>query len=123
MIVEDSTLVSFASGTATISVGAHVAGLAKNSVAELADLFSRAAGSPIKIVMQDAAPADRPPPQNNGAEIRVRSPGEPATSGSAEPPVGDPATSLADVRVHPLVKQAEELFGARVVRVDPPRPA
>ncbi len=107
MIIEETTILSFDSGLATLSVGASVAALARSAAAELAQLFSRAAGCPVRIELASA------PTQ---------------TSATAQPSEGGngAATSTAfasdEIRQHPLVRQAEELFGARVVRVEPGRP-
>jgi hypothetical protein len=115
MIVEETTLVSLTSGTATIAVGSKFAGLARGSAAELAELFSRAAGTPVKVVFDELASTTESSPAFRGNSATA------ALSGASALPLAEipSASAGADVRQHPLVKHAEELFGARVVRVDP----
>lgn len=121
LIIEDSRLVALEGGVATITVGSHLAGLARNSTQELTDLCSKAAGEPTRLVITSVELAPPPPPPQNGSTSVLRP--APAASSDAPADTGAPVTtaSAGDIRQHPLVKQAEELFGARVVRVDGPR--
>jgi len=102
--VDDMQLLSLAEATAVVKAGT-LAALARSAQREIEEVFSKATGRKITLTIQSGvhppSPIAEQPPLN--------------TSRPSEAP---PAQAPADARQHPLVKQAEELLGARVVRIE-----
>jgi hypothetical protein len=93
-LLDGLTLEKFEDGSAELSAPPALTALARSSIKELEELLTRAAG--------------------RGVTATVREHGAPAGGDAPQVKVA-PA---GDIRQHPLVKAAEELFGARVVRVE-----
>lgn len=86
-----------------VSVTPEMLPVARASLKDLEDLASKAAARSIRVVIV------------SGGATQART----VTSGIAPgASAATTAASAADMRQHPLVKQAEELFGARLVRVE-----
>lgn len=112
-ILDDLRLISLAEATAVVKTGT-LAALARTAKAEIEDVLSRAAGRRISLAFQSDDPARDPGPTRDPAPD---GPGPAPAAPPAMPPVGTPAPA-ADPRQHPLVRRAEELLNARVVRVE-----
>lgn len=96
---------SWEAGKVVLRCDERAIGLAQRSAATLTDLLTRTAGSPIEVdirpgTVEPAASAQPAPPQASMA------------------PPGAPGPI---VREHPLVRRAVELFGARIIKVNPRR--
>ena len=102
-IVEDLRLVSLSGGAAVVQAGG-LAAMARSAQKEIEDLLTKAAGRKITLTIQTADAA--------------RAPAAEGTPGAASTAPAAAAAPGTDIRQHPLVKQAEALLGARVVRVE-----
>lgn len=96
-LADGLSLATFEYDKAELSVSPALAALARSSIKELEELLTKAAGRPIAVV--------------------IRTPEDIATDGEATA-TEVKAPPAQDIRQHPLVKAAEDLFGARVVRVE-----
>lgn len=96
-LADSLSLASFENDKAELSVSPALAALARSSIKELEELLTKAADRPIAVVIRT--------PEDTSADGQST-----ATEAKAQP--------AQDIRQHPLVKAAEDLFGARVVRVE-----
>ena len=94
-------LLSLAEATAVVKSGT-LASLARSAHREIEDVFLKATGRKISLTIQGGEPV----------RATVSEPGSATDQSAPTTPAGP------DIRQHPLVKQAEELLGARVLRVE-----
>ena len=118
-ILMNSTLASVENGVATIIAPPRYASGAPKFLAQISDLLTREHGSPLQALVRsadtsepiDAAPTDTAPTDIAHDPI------------AQQPPAPRPTPSnLPNAANHPLVKQALELFGGRIVDVQPRKP-
>lgn len=103
-LLDGASVTSWSDAAVVLRPGPGGAGLMRSAIKDVEEVFTRAAGRPLTV------------------SIEAQS-GPPVESQAGTPLASRPAAPVGDVRQHPLVKRAEELFGGRVVRVDPRRPA
>lgn len=105
-ILESVAFVSIVGQELTLAVTPVLLPVARGGMKDIEAIAGKVGGQPVRVVLQsggttaataDAAGSAITPPKAQGS--------------AADPPRGP------DIRQHPLVKQAEELFGARVVKV------
>jgi hypothetical protein len=123
-VLINSTLESLEGGKAiVVCSGRYAADAEKRWRASITELLSREAGTAVELIIRSAegtpAPAEAPPA------------GTPDAADAAEPaaprpqpapgPGRAPAQALNNAAEHPLVKQALELFGGRIVDIQPRR--
>jgi len=94
VIVAELTPLSLEGGVLRVRPGLNMAVAAQALRGELAVLASQVNGASVEIVIEAASAPSTPALEDNGL-------------------------SLESATQHPLIKQAVELFGARVVRVQP----
>lgn len=122
-IIESVAFVSISGDDLTLAVSPELMPVARGGAKDIESLAQRVRGSAVRVTLQDGTGGRAGPAEAGGVDGANRSAGSPSrgvVGGSAGGAVGGP-----DMRQHPLVKQAEELFGARVVKVQrtsEPRP-
>lgn len=114
-IVDDLQLLSLAEATAVVKAGT-LAALARAAQKEIEEVFTKATGRKIALTIQGAGEPARAPDGPPAGPSTVRADARPASASPGAP--GPPEEPGPDARQHPLVKQAEQLLGARVVRVE-----
>lgn len=97
VLINDCRLVEVKDDAVVLAVGDTLMAAAMANEKELCDLLARAWDRAVRIEFRGNGAPDSPPPAH------------------------DPAAARAAVGEHPLVKQAIELFGARLVGVQPRR--
>jgi hypothetical protein len=123
-VLINSTLESLEGGRATIvCAGRYAADAQKKWRGSIVELLSRESGAPIELTIQST----------DGGVIQTPSPAaaEPADASSPNSPTSQTPTSAPpapsrpgapnSAAEHPLVKQALELFGGRIVDIQPRR--
>lgn len=101
VVIESVALVSMAGEVLTLAVSEAMLPVARGGLKEIEAIAARVSGAAVRVVLDSGG--------------GVKSAGGPARDGSVGASSGGGAA--VDMRQHPLVKQAEELFGARVVKV------
>jgi len=121
-VVTNCTLVRFAGGKAVLECPDRLRTAAVKQAAKLGELFGREMGTPVVVEIFDPA-AEQPATTDDGSGAGDASDAAAAASPEAGATAGG---DIAGVRPdpmmateHPLVKQAVELFQARVVDVQP----
>jgi hypothetical protein len=124
-ILTNSSLTSLEGGKATIVCTPKFASGAPKWTTQMADLISREHGAKVEIIIRAAADGESIAPR--AADAPPASDGSPdATSDADSPPASSsdspaPRTGGSQPTDHPLVKQALEVFGGRIVDVQPRR--
>ena len=124
-VVTNCTLMRFAGGKAVLECPDRLRPAAVKQAAKLGELFGREMGTPVVVEIFDPA-AEQPATTDDGSGADVAGDASDAAA-TASPKGGATAGGdIAGVRPdpmmateHPLVKQAVELFQARVVDVQP----
>lgn len=108
VLLNDCTLVKAENDVVVLAVSEALLGSARANEKELLGLLAGAWDRAVRLELRRAgdAPAAEPRPAPNSPSPATE---PPATPSPPQPPVAE----------HPLVKQAIELFGARVVGVQP----
>ncbi|MBL8761138.1 MAG: hypothetical protein JNL50_07535 [Phycisphaerae bacterium] len=106
-VLGDLRLTSLDAAGAALDGSALAVSAARAVQGELAAAFQQACGRSVAISLRASA--------ENSGDAAHAGPGGPAGAGNN----GSQAASVDDMRKHPLVTAAEELFGARLVRIDP----
>jgi len=112
-ILTNSSLASLVGGKATIVCGPRFAAGAPKWAGNIAELLAKEAGAPVEVIVRGAAASE---PSATG-EVEPRSVGAVDPAPQATSPA--PRVNIVQATEHPLVKQALELFGGRVVDVQP----
>ncbi len=114
MLVGNMKLLKVDNDLALLQVAEELRPTAANAQQELSALLSTAWGQTVRVEIESLSPA---PP-------RAVPSGESPAAQSAPTPASQPAGSdirlpTSDIASHPLIKQAIDLFGARVIGVQP----
>jgi hypothetical protein len=121
-ILTNSSLVSLEAGKASVVCAPKFAAGAPKWSSQIAELVAREHGSPVEVTVRAAGSGE-----TIEAPAPDVSPNAPSADGTEAAPGAAPhAASTSRVNVvqaaeHPLIKQALELFGGRVVDVQPRR--
>jgi hypothetical protein len=136
MLVGNIKLVSKDNDLALLQVAEEMRPAAESAEQDLCNLLSAAWGQPIRVDLlplpEEGGSGVGPARQTNAPTTTTASSPKPLPEGgvgvgSAPPPTTQgrtpPATphSTSDITSHPLIKQAIDLFGAKVVGVQPRR--
>ncbi len=121
-ILMNSALTSVESGIATIIAPPRYASGAPKFLTQISDLLTREHGSPLKALIRaiDDGSTIAPRPPDSSAETSAAD-NAPAEIPSAQP-APRPTTSNSNAADHPLVQHALQLFGGRIVDVQPRKP-
>jgi hypothetical protein len=119
-VVQDCSLAGVEADIAIVRVPGSLRKIVEARMLELEQLVSKSAGRPMKI-----RPEYVVPPKEHAPGSDVRNPGSGSSMaaagggsqgrGETPSPQTLPASSMTD---HPLVRQAAELLGARLIRVE-----
>lgn len=127
-VLINSTLESLEGGRATVVCsGRYAADAQKKWRASITELLSREAGTAIELTIRSAdgaaAMVEAPVAAASEAEATMDAASVPIPPrpASVPSPARMPAQSLNNAADHPLVKQALELFGGRIVDIQPRR--
>ncbi len=111
MVIESVAFVSMAGDVLTLAATEAMLPVARGGVKEIEGIAAKVSGAAVRVVLRGGEPGVSGGTIENTAAQSVGSVRGAAFGAQTSTP---PAT---DLRQHPLVKQAEELFGARVVKV------
>lgn len=120
-ILTNSSLTSLDGGKATVVSTPKFATGAPKWIAQITELISHAYGAKVEVVLRAAAagsePITQPAPDDSASSDAAAG----DTDAPAMPRSQPPSTGSFQPTEHPLVKQALEVFGGRIVDVQPRR--
>jgi hypothetical protein len=117
MLVGSMKLLRVDNDLATLQVAEEMRPAAATAQQDLSTLLSTAWGQPVRVEIESLPPSPPRAGPERGASTPATQPAPAASTTQAAPAPPPPS----DISSHPLVKQAMELFGARVVGVQPRR--
>jgi hypothetical protein len=116
MLVGNMKLLKVDNDLALLQVAEELRPTAANAQQELSALLSTAWGQTVRVEIESLAPTPPRAELGLGGETPATQPAPTPTS-----PPADIRLPRSDIASHPLIKQAIDLFGARVIGVQPRR--